>query len=140
MIRLVPRAVEEKLHGAGRLAAAKAEGVGDLPGGKTQDPCRGRGSAEHAAGRRRVEAARVVLARLEGDAEAYLNLVSGDDAGDDVPAMGAGHLGRRESRGHDGCASDGSSRVHGCRRNPVSAPGCRCRTPPPPARSLCRRR
>ena len=109
---LVPCAVEKKLHRARGLAAAQAEGIGNLVRREPEHPGRRGGGAEYTAGGGRMEAPRVVVAGLQGDAQANLHLVSGDDAGDDIPAGGAGHLGGGKGGGNDGCAGvDGAARM-----------------------------
>ena len=68
-----PGAVGEELHRAGGLAQADAEGAFDPGGVEPHDVGDGRRRAEGTAGRRRVEAALVMIARPEGQAEPDLD-------------------------------------------------------------------
>ena len=104
METLGPGAIEKELHGTGGLAQGNAEGERHGVGVEAEHLARRRRGAEDAAGGRRVEAPVVMVGRPQCHAEAGLDLVSGDDGGDKLLAVDAGHLGRRQRRRHDGGA------------------------------------
>ncbi len=79
---MVQGTVEKELHGPCSLAQADAEAPLDLLGRQTEDVGRRRRRPEGAAGRRRMEAARVMVARTERQTKPDLHLVTGDDGGE----------------------------------------------------------
>jgi len=98
---LGPGAVGEELHRAGGLAEADTEGALDLRGVEAQDVAHGRRRAEGAAGRRGMEAAFVMVAGAEREAEPDLDLVARNDGGDRLRTGYAGLFRRGERRRHD---------------------------------------
>ena len=99
MQALGPGPLRQVLHAAGRLAARDAQGVDEVFALQPQQTPGHHRRAEGPAGAGGVEAAPVVLLRLQRSPQPDDDVVPGHHRGDEVLARNVGQVGHREGRG-----------------------------------------